>query len=82
MIGTDHGRADSCLMFADTNLAQGRVPVAATGTPVRTARSAMGMPSQSLSIVIVSLSSSSGSCRLTPSISRRVDVEALSNKVI
>jgi len=53
MIGTDHGRDDPCLVFAATSQAHGMVPTAATVTPVRIARNAMGRHSQSLWMVIV-----------------------------
>ena len=52
MIGTAHGRAGSCRMFADTRLAHGTVPAAATVKPVRIERSTMGRRSQNRLMVI------------------------------
>ena len=52
MIGTAHGRADRCLVFADTKIAQGKVPAKAATRPVRTARTRRGTRSQSRRIAV------------------------------
>jgi hypothetical protein len=47
MIDTAHGKADPCLVLADTKKAHGRVPAVATARPLTTARTRTGRRTQS-----------------------------------
>src|SRR5262249_36022029 len=53
MIGTAHGSADWCLIFADTKPAHGRVPAPATATPARTARTTTGTRSHDRAMRVI-----------------------------